>query len=446
MNKTVKTNYGRISGIGMKGYTVYRGIPYAQAPTGELRWKRPVAVEPWDGVYRADMFRSMCPQRLADPETPWGAGYHKEFYADPKYIPPMSEDCLYLNLWVPDCADEHSALPVAFYIHGGGFAGGYGSEMEFDGEAFCRKNVILVTINYRTGIFGFLAHPWLDAENEEGISGNYGTLDQIAALTWVYENIAFFGGDPHNITVFGQSAGSMSTQVLISSALSKKMIAKAILQSGISCTGDILYAPTLEEEEDIGRDFAQIAGASSLDELRQISWEGLLEYKDRLDHSCMMKLNDPLVLVPNADGYVLEKTVKEIWKEGGMAAIPTMAGVTMEDLGSTPELVRKGEFGPLLDECRRWSFQCQESHQIPSYLYTFAHALPGDEWGANAFHSSELWYVMGTLGRCWRPMEQADYDLSEEMVTAWTNFMKTGKPEPNWEPCTRENPYIRAFR
>ena len=446
MNRIIQTKRGKIRGIGQDGCTVFRGIPYAQAPVGEMRWRRPEPVEPWDGEYVADTFRNMCPQTMPDPETPWGAGYYKEFYSEKEYIPPMSEDCLYLNLWVPDSAQEGSALPVAFYIHGGGFSGGYGSEKEFDGKAFCSKDVILVTINYRVGIFGFFAHPWLDEENEEGVSGNYGILDQIAALTWVYENIAAFGGNPANITVFGQSAGSMSTQVLISSPLTRGMIAKAILQSGVSCCEKILYTPTLEEEENIGEDFVQITGVSCLDELRALSWEQLMMHKEKLDQGNFMKLKDALVLVPNADGYVLKKTVPAVWKDGEMAAIPTMAGVTLEDLGSRPEEVEKREFGVLLEECRRWSTGCAQAHGIPAYLYGFAHPLPGDEWGANSFHSSELWYVMGTLGRCWRPMQQDDYDLSEEMVTAWTDFMKTGKPSGDWRPYTQQDPYVKIFR
>ena len=446
MGSVIHTKSGCVAGVDMSGYTVYRGIPYAQAPVGELRWRRPRPVMKWDGIYAADTFRSMCPQELPDPETPWGAGYYREFYSDAAFIPPMSEDCLYLNIWVPESAGEGSALPVAFYIHGGGFAGGYGSEKEFDGEAFCRKGVILVTINYRTGIFGFFAHPWLDGENEQGISGNYGTLDQIAALAWVYENIAAFGGDPGNITVFGQSAGSMSTQVLVSSPLAKGMIAKAVLQSGISCRESILYTPDLKEEEQIGEDFVRITGAQSPEQLREMSWEQLQNHKKELDGLCMRRLHDPLVLVPNVDGFVLEKSVREVWESGEMAPIPYMAGLTLDDLGNTPEKAVRGEFGPLLDECRRWSLTCARAFGKPACLYRFSHALPGDEWGSRAFHSSELWYVFGTLGRSWRPMEQADFDLSEEMVTAWTNFMKTGKPAGGWRPYTEEDPFIRDFR
>lgn len=223
------------------------------------------------GTYRADTFGSICPQAFPEKDDPYTGRYYKEFYSDPAYIPPMSEDCLYLNIWTPEEA-AGQRLPVAFWVHGGGFGGGYSSEVEFDGEEFCKKGVILVTVNYRLSIFGFLAHPWLNAENEQGISGNYGMLDQIAALRWVYENIEAFGGDPKNITVFGQSAGSMSTQILISSDLTGHMISKAILQSGLCCERGFADTPTLKEAEGIGGQFAGLAGANSIDELRGFLW------------------------------------------------------------------------------------------------------------------------------------------------------------------------------
>lgn len=205
--KLVTTKNGKIEGIQEEGYSVFKGIPYAKAPIGELRWKAPQPLDNWDGVLKADCFKAKSMQEVH--EDPF---YDKEFYDDPSFSVNISEDSLYLNIWTPaDKAEEK--LPVAFWIHGGAFMGGYGSEKEFDGEALCKKGVILVTINYRVNIFGFLAHPWLSAENEKGISGNYGTLDQLMALKWVYDNIENFGGDKENITVFGQSAGAMSVAV-----------------------------------------------------------------------------------------------------------------------------------------------------------------------------------------------------------------------------------------
>lgn len=441
----VKTKYGEIEGIRKEGYTVYKGIPYAKPPVGELRWRAPQEQEPWEGVYEAKEFGAICPQSLPEEDNPFTGRFCKEFYNDPEFIPEMSEDCLYLNIWAPE-NPENKKLPVAFWIHGGGFGGGYSSEMEFDGEAYCKKEVILVTINYRVNIYGFLAHPWLDAENERGISGNYGILDQIAALTWVYENIAAFGGDPENITVFGQSAGSMSTQVLISSELTGNMIAKAIMQSGINCEKDFLYTPTLQEEEEIGAWFVELTGAADLTELRQLSIKEIAEAKEKLD-ARTWEMGKGIVIVPNVDGHVLKETVGEVYRNGNMKNIPYMAGCVTDDLGSTPEEVQAKKTGVLCEENKSWSLRQEELWNRASYVYHFAHELPGDDWGS--FHSAELWYTFGTLGRCWRPMVEEDYQLSAQMVDYWTNFMKTGNPNgvglANWEPCTKEKPVVKKF-
>ena len=450
MNCVVKMTKGTIEGIKQNGYVVFKGIPYAKAPVGELRWKAPVEMDPWEGTYKADTFRNMCMQELPQAEHPFMGRFHKEFYNNPEFVPGMGEDCLYLNIWVPE-HEEGEKLPVAFWIHGGGFGGGYSSELEFDGEAYCQKGVILVTVNYRVNIFGFFAHSWLDAENERQVSGNYGILDQIAALKWVEENIESFGGDKENISVFGQSAGSMSTQVLCSSKLTGNLISKAILQSGISCEEDILLTPTLKEEEEIGEQFVTLSGKTSLEELRAMSAEEIFQVERKLNDE-LWKSGKGLSLVPNADGYVLDETVKEVWKKNGMKDIPYLCGVVTDDLGASRKEVQEGKTGILMEECKRWGEKCEEREK-PAYLYHFAHELPGDDWGA--FHSSELWYTFGTLGRCWRPMTEQDYELSEEMVTFWTNFMKTGNPngeiknqeEKNtWESYTKAHPYVKVFK
>lgn len=441
---SIRTNYGVIEGIEKEGYTVYKGIPYAEPPVGELRWRAPREPKAWAGTYHADTFRNMCMQSLPDPAHPITGRFHKEFYHDPDFVPAMSEDCLYLNIWAPR-REGGEKLPVAFWIHGGGFGGGFGSEMEFDGEAFCKKGVILVTINYRVGIFGFLAHPWLSDENEKGISGNYGILDQIAALKWVYGNIEAFGGDKENITVFGQSAGSMSTQVLVSSPLTGHMAAKAILQSGMDCEKGFLYTPTLDEEAKIGEMFVELTGAKSVKELREMPPEELHAWKSKLDEKTW-KMGKGIVLVPNVDGYVLTETVGDVYLHGMMKEIPYMAGCVTNDLGTKPEEEQKKDPGDMLKECVSW---CKKQEELgrEAYAYHFARRLPGDDWGA--FHSSELWYVFGTLGRCWRPMEKHDYDLSEKMVACWTNFMKNGNPNGaggrEWLPCTSGNPFVQLF-
>lgn len=446
MKTQIQVKQGILEGEAHHGYVVFKGVPYAKPPIGNLRWREPQEPETWEGIRKADRFANIPIQELPDPENPFTGRYAKEFYSDPNFLPEMSEDCLYLNIWMPD-HKEQETLPVAFWIHGGGFGGGYSSEIEFDGEAYCRKGVILVSVEYRVNIFGFLAHPWLDAESEKGVSGNYGILDQIAALRWVRENIAAFGGDAERITVFGQSAGSMSTQVLSSSPLTKGIFSGAILQSGISCREDILLTPDLEEEEKYGERFVELTGAKSLEELRNLPVQKITEAAKAFE-KMMWNEGKGVVLVPNVDGYVLKRSVKQVWENGEMHRIPYMAGAVLDDLGSAQGEVKKETPGKLMEECCRWSRKCQEIFQIPSYLYFFSHKLPGDDWGA--FHSSELWYMFGTYGRSWRPMEKEDRELSEKMIEYWTQFVKTGKPDMEsenvWRPYTDEDQFIMKFQ
>ena len=260
----VTVENGRLQGVpgNVPAYTVFKGVPYAKPPVGPLRWKAPQPAEDWTGIRLADRFSCIAYQGAHTPEFP----YTKEFYPVEE---PMSEDCLYLNVWTPaQSADER--LPVLFWVHGGAYTGGYGFEMEFDGEGFCKRGCILVTINYRLGVLGFLAHPELSAESERGVSGNYGTLDQICALHWVRRNIAAFGGDPDNITVFGQSAGAKSVLTLITSPLSRGDIAKAIPMSGGGIGCFAIDDTPLAKAEKTGLALQELAGAQSLEELRRM--------------------------------------------------------------------------------------------------------------------------------------------------------------------------------
>ena len=450
--RIVSTNYGKLSGIEENGYSVFKGIPYAKPPVGERRWKLPEKPDSWEGVRAADHFGNIAVQSLPTEETPWGAMYYKEFYSNPDFIPEISEDCLYLNVWTPaESADEK--LPVAFWIHGGGFSGGYSSEIEFDGAEYCKRGIVLVTVNYRCGVFGFLAHPWLTAESGRGISGNYGCFDQLAALTWVYENIAAFGGDPERITVFGQSAGCMSTQVLVSSPLTGNMIKGAILQSGVETAAPFLAVPTLAEAEKFGERIVKISRAKSLEELRAMDALSLHAAKEQFDMEMRLKAMrgelegsaDALMIVPNVDGYLLNKNVREIYADGTMKKIPYMAGCVQDDLATTDEDRKNGVPGILLEKCKEWCVRQEELGNPPAYAYLFRRELPGDGKSDTAFHSAELWYTFGTLGRCWRPMEEHDYKLSEEMVNLWAAFIKTGDPGSGWKPCTKEEPFVKVF-
>jgi para-nitrobenzyl esterase len=437
MNNIRQTNYGSIRGVEKENYVVFRGIPYAKPPVGALRWRAPQKCDPWDGIYEAKEFSAKCPQN----ETPYGF-FEKEFYSNPEFLRKQDEDCLYLNIWMPK--GEKKDLPVAFYIHGGGFGGGYSSELEFDGEAYCKRDVILVTINYRVNVLGYLAHPWLSVENEKGISGNYGTQDQIAALTWFYENIEAFGGNPDNITVFGQSAGCMSTQNLISSELTGNMIAKAILQSGAVYKSKFLYTPTLEEEMEKGVELIELTGAKNIEEMRNLTLEQLAQARDKYGE-ISGKNGDGIVIVPNADGYILKEPVTVMFQKGEIKNIPYMIGTVADELGMSREDVAFGRKGGLYEDSRNWSLHLEEMGRKPAYVYYFSHPLPGDDNGA--FHSAELWYMFGTLDRCWRPMTEEDYKISQEMLDYWTSFMKTGVPsgENEWRPHTKEDPYMKEF-
>lgn len=445
----VKISKGLIRGVQKDGYKTYFGIRYAKAPEGELRFRAPQEVEPWEGEYAADHFGAICPQ------DPFDGFYSKEFHSDPAFEPPLSEDCLFLNLWVPNEAEKgETSCPVAMYIHGGAFGAGFGSEMEFDGAAYAKRGVILVTINYRLGILGFLAHPWLAAENEAGLSGNYGILDQIAALKWIRDHIADFGGDPDNITVFGQSAGAMSTQTLCSSPLTKGMIAKAIFQSGGSYGKGLHYDLTPDVAMKTGETIMDMLNITSVEQLRAVSPK---ELKDGLWQYILKMMEDAkgdpskmkLPMAPIVDGHLMEKGYYDVIDCGELHNIPYMLGSTSEDILVSPEDRKNGTKSPLYEGILEFSLKEEEIHNNPSYVYYFRHQLPGDE--AGAFHSSELWYVFGTVDRCWRPLTEEDKVLSDTMVDYWTNFMKYGNPngmektEDAWETYSSKNPYIKIF-
>ena len=427
--KLVETKNGTIAGVEKDGYTLFLGVPYAKPPVGELRWRAPVEAEPWEGVYQADHY----PNRSMQDREGAGPFFDKEFDHSAELRTPYSEDSLYLNIWTP-ATKAGEKLPVAFWIHGGAFLGGFGHEKEFDGEAYCRRGVILVTSNYRLGPLGFLAHPWLTAENREdggpGVSGNYGSLDQIAALKWVRENIGAFGGDPDNITVFGQSAGGESAHTLVSSQLTKGMISKAIIQSGLGLTCD----RTLAEAEQDGLEFAAIAQVNSLAEMRAMEPGQIFAAAGPLIGRGFAR--NSMTFAPNIDGMLLTEGYDSTMENGRTHDIPYMTGCTMQDIRVDPEKLAQGDKGIVYDTCKRWG-QAQLDHaRTPSYLYYFTRQLPGDD--AGAFHSAELWYMFGTLGRNWRPNTEDDYKLSAEMLDYWTNFMKCGNPNGNglteWRP------------
>ena len=430
----VRTNYGDVFGVGKPGYTVFRSIPYAKPPIGPLRFRKPLPPESWKGVLHANSFKSRSMQVDRAP----GSFNHIEFFQDDDYITPISEDSLYLNIWTPASkAFSDEKLPVAFWIHGGVFIRGFGSEIQFDGGEYCRRGVILVTINYRLGAFGLLAHKWLSEEGG-GYSGNYGVYDQLAALEWVRENIEGFGGDPDRITIFGQSAGARSVQAIVSSGLSQGMVAGAIMQSAGGYRVGLRSQPLLDEAETIGEEFVRRCGVASLTELRELPAGVLLAHSEAFHND-----NESTRAVHSicADGQLLISDFDSLADLGRHHDIPYLLGSTADDIG-----VREG-VSPLHNGCIGWSFKNEELGRNPAYVYRFNRALSGDNSGA--FHSSELWYMFGTLHRSWRHKTSKDYELSGLMLDYWCNFIKTSDPNspglPEWRPCRSSDPFIMEF-
>lgn len=429
---------GRIEGVvDEEGVTVYKGIPYAAPPVGDLRWKHPQPVQPWQGVRKCDRFGAASLQS----KTTKGTFYWKEFYQNGS--PEMSEDCLYLNVWTPAAGKKESKLPVMVWIHGGAFQNGFGHEIEFDGDAYAQKGVVLVTLNYRLGMCGFLAHPFLNAENEGKGSGNYGIFDQLAALKWVKQNIEAFGGNPDNVTVFGQSAGAGSVQALISSPLAKGYIQRAIIQSG-GGLGGIISTKSLQDAEEAGKAMWEASGYTTLEQMRACPTDKFQEVM--MTYMKTLKTFNGLPYSPCVDGQLLEASVHDVALQNNELDIPYMIGYTSEDIA--PPVMKKAAVD--------WSLLLEKQGRQPAYVYCFSRDLPGEDMPAaqggfgdmkGAFHSSELWYMFGTLDKCWRPMEKVDYELSERMVSYWTNFAKTGSPNgeglPVWKPCTKADNHIQ---
>lgn len=440
-----ETKKGKIAGRQMDGYALFKGVPYAKPPVGELRFRAPQEPDAWEGVYEAVQipYASMQTDNT-NPET----FYEKEFHTNAKeYDRPFGEDSLYMNIWTP-AKNPEERLPVALWIHGGAYMGGHATEMEFDGAEYARRGVILVSIQYRLNIFGFLAHPWLMEEDKNGSAGNYGMLDQIAALNWVRDNIAAFGGDPERITLMGQSAGAMSVQALLSSPLTEGKIAGAIMQSGGGYDNGLLSDLTLEKACMYGERFVARTGAKSLGELRQLPAEKLLETLVPFMHELYASGEGiGLVFLPNIDGHVLTDGYDALVREGRLPRIPCLLGSNKNDIFVDPADAAAGKESRLYAGCKAFSLQLERQQKNPAYIYYFTRELPGD--GAGAFHSAELWYMFGTLGRCWRPLTGADEELSRKMLDAWTAFIKNGDPScegvENWKPYTEENPCIMRF-
>jgi para-nitrobenzyl esterase len=454
---TVQVQGGAILGTASAdgAVTHYLGVPYAAAPVAGQRWRPPQPVAPWQGVLETIHAASACPQPLPKP----GSFYQNEFFRTSER---QSEDCLYLNISAPT-RGQAEKLPVMVWFHGGGFAQGSGSLPSFDGEALARQGVVVVTINYRLGPLGFLALPALDRESPDHVSGNYGLLDMVAALRWVHDDIAGFGGDPDNVTIFGQSAGALGVNAMMASPPAHGLFRRAIVESD-PMFGMADPMQTLAQAEQGGEKFAKAVGAEALADMRLVASTDLVR--------AMGSNAVGFGLRPNVDGHVLPHDLPEAiatehgngtalligtnYDEGtellpattpeGLAAlahrrfgaqgdqIATLYNGADDDRATAAQDRMQSDY--LLAASARQAQLFAERGE-PTYVYRFTRLAPGsDPIKVGAFHSAELAYVFGTQSSIDRPWSARDRVLAQQMQQYWTNFAKTGNPNgeglPEW--------------
>ena len=401
MEYIVNTPSGAVRGVMSRteGIIAYKGIRYATAG----RFEYPREVTSWEGIYDATEYGACAYQPRSfynEEDMPKKVFYYNEFRRGETYR--YSEDCLFLNVFTP--VSQGDKLPVIIYIHGGGFTGGCGHEKHFDVPAWPIKGVIGVTINYRLGPLGFAVLPEL--KEEAGKTGNYGLYDQLTAIQWVRHNISAFGGDPDNITIMGQSAGGMSVQQHCLSPLSEGLFHKAVMCSG-GGVSKALTAPEPNKRYDFWHMIMEKCGASTLDEFRSVPVELLFKVWQENKKVSMGGGCSPCI-----DGELVVGTGADIFAAGKQHKIPYMIGTTSEDV--MPPI--------LYSMAKKWA----GAQPVPSYLWFFNRNLPGDNHGA--WHSADLWYWFGTLDNSWRPFDEKDRSLAEEMTSRLCAFARTGNP------------------
>lgn len=426
-NPVLSIEGGKVTGVKTpaKGIIAYKGIPFAAPPTGNFRWKEPQPVVPWQGVKVADTYGAAAGQITWDPQSFYG----REWRASGSV--PFSEDCLYLNVWTPAAGKSDKKLPVAMWIHGGGYREGFAFEPEMDGgEYWAAEGIIFVSVTYRLGVMGFFSHPLLSAESSHGVSGNYGLFDQVAALKWIQKNIKQFGGDPDNITIFGQSAGAGSVQSLCASPISKNMISHAISMSGGGLS-NARPGTLLDTAQMANKKMMDYFKKTTLEEMRALKFSELLQMtKEYTDTTKKRIMWGPVV-----DGYLLTGSFYDVALANEVADIPYMFGYTANDMNDATQAIA--------DFC---ALRAEKSSK-PAYAYLFARPLPGDENGA--FHSADLWYVFHSFSHSWRPFTESDRELSKKMAGYWINFARSGNPNEKtdgiWTPYTAKFPEFMVF-
>lgn len=441
---------GIVEGVKMRGplkdVRVFRGIPYAAPPVDDLRFREPQSVARWSGVRNAKQFGPRCMQANV-------AG-KPDFRSTT-----MSEDCLYLNVWTP-ASHPASKLPVLVFFHGGGFVSGDGSEPRYDGANLASRGIIAVTVNYRLGVFGFLAPAGAAGESSHGTAGNYGLLDQVAALRWVRDNIAQFGGDPSQITIAGSSAGSVSVSAHMSSPLSRGLFARAIGQSGAAFAPNAVWSK--EESERAAAEFASRVGAASLQQLRSLPARALLDAAAQ-----PLRSEQPMLLRPSVDGYFLTESPEQVFARGGQAQVPLMLGSNEPEhalaeptkhSGMMTLRERLSKFRDQVDErlahypgvenvaqsTRRWMDLHRQTGQAAIYYYRYTQPLPSEIETPTAAvkpntiaeppvlgaaQDAQVSYSLGNLGTQRRyAWTAADYDVSRVFSRYTEQFVKTGNP------------------
>lgn len=403
----LSTKCGEIKGLSFECYNEFRGIKYANAK----RWEYPEEITSWDGEYDATKYGQCCFQHRAfEDDSVVNPFYHKEFRAGLEFT--YSEDCQFLNICAPKNAKD---CPVLIYIHGGSYTGGSADEGHISGIEYAKRGIIFVALNYRLGAFGFCGHPAL--RNEDGICGNYGLYDQVTAISWIRNNIEAFGGNPNDITISGQSAGSMSVDILISSPLCKGWFQGAILQSGAGLQRALNKLTTPENNEKFWNNIIQHAGVSSIEELKEIDARALYEAWKK---ECKENKMSLLYTLPVMDGKLM---TKDSFNMNTIPRMPKIIGITNNDM--VPAIL---EF-----LCKKWVKKDKCSND---FVYLFDRDLPGDNVGA--WHSADLLYSFGTLDYNWRSFEEIDYKISKQLIEAISSFVKSGNPNcdeiPEWKP------------
>lgn len=467
----LKIKSGSIKGFTDGDVSVFKGIPFAAPPVGEYRWRPPQSVKSWQGIRDAIQFGPNCAQ------AGWGG-------APGTITKGSAEDCLYLNVWSPDVSNIKSKLPVMVWIHGGGFVGGSGSEAMTFGDHFAKKGVVLVTFNYRIGRLGFFAHPALSAENPNEAKGNYGFMDQIAALKWVKENIYAFGGDPNNVTIFGQSAGGVAVHALLTMPDAKGLFHKAISHSGGGRDGVLTGRPIDKENanlfypvsaETIGINFAKKhriegLGVAALSKLRGMKVEDIVDGGLESDGQGGPRIYSGPIL----DGKLMVETAESAYKAGKHTKMPLLIGSCNAEISGSfvntsqnkdelfslfgnmqkdastaydpdgnsefAEVITKFNSDWVWAEPARMTANAFEAKGSPVYFYQFSYVPSSQKermkYGAG--HGSEVAYVFNNLNTRWGITETTDTDhkVGQVMNSYWVNFAKTGNPNgqdlPQW--------------